>query len=726
MKLQEGAFLLSANTIIIAEQQDPDIQQVARCLATLLEDRLRHPIAVARSADDADSASGRIVLHRTKADPTLGDEGYRLRIAGKRIDLRAPATRGLFYGVQTLRQLLPVNSAASHATAPALKLPALEIVDRPRFAWRGMMLDCGRHFMSKEFVKRYIDLLAFHKMNVLHWHLTEDQGWRLEIKKYSKLTEVGAWRYEDDQPYGGFYTQEDVREIVAYAAERFVAVIPEIEMPGHCRAALASYPELSCSWQAFEVSTRWGVHGDVYCAGNEWVFTFLQDVLSEVFDLFPSKYVHIGGDECPKGRWKACPQCQARIRAENLKDEDELQSYFIRRIARFAQQKGRRIIGWDEILEGGLAPNATVQSWRGLQGAVAAAEAGHDAIVSPTSHCYLDYAQERHPGEPTWMGYIDLQKAYSFEPVPSVLAPEEAGHILGLEGNIWTEHAPQHRVDWQVFPRLCALAEVAWSPKEARDFRDFKERMTTHYHRLDALGVTYFIPAPRQASAHQVFSETIDVVLENPFDRGIIRYTLDGATPTASSSKYEAPFSIAESTTINARTILDHGHMSAVAEFAFLRQQPREPEKVSNLRPGLTYEYHEGSWRHLPEFDKLEPSAQGIAAAPNLDVRKREDEFAVRFSGYFSAPADGVYAFHLISDDGSRLRIGKTVVVDHDGLHGASERSGEIILRQGMHSFTIEFFEAGGAERLEVYYEGPGLTRQPIPPSVFWHAEKPR
>jgi hexosaminidase len=345
--------------------------------------------------------------------------------------------------------------------------------------------------MSKEFIKRYIDLLAYHKMNVFHWHLTEDQGWRIEIKKYPKLTQIGAWRGPDDERYGGLYTQDDVREIVAYARSHYVTIVPEIELPGHCTAALAAYPELSCTGGPFEVSRRWGIHKEIYCAGNDETFAFLEGVLSEVIELFPSEYVHIGGDEVPKDRWKGCPKCQARIKAEGLAGEDELQSYFIRRIEKYLNSRGRRLIGWDEILEGGLAPHATVQSWRGMDGAIAAARAGHDVIVSPTSHCYLNFPQEPDPSAPEWMGLIALEQIYSFEPTPPELTAEQARHVLGGEGNVWTEYAPQERVDYQAFPRLCALAEVLWSPKGQRDWDDFQERMTVHYRRLDALGVQY-------------------------------------------------------------------------------------------------------------------------------------------------------------------------------------------------------------------------------------------
>jgi len=408
-----------------------------------------------------------ITLTSDDADLTLGNEGYELQVTPTRITVRAPEPAGLFYGSQTLDQLL--------ASRP---IPALRMVDRPRFRWRGLMLDEARHFFGKKFVKRVIDLLALHKLNIFHWHLCDDQGWRLEIKKYPRLTEVGAWRAAEGQPYGGFYTQADIHDVVTYARSRFVTVVPEIEMPGHATAALASYPELSCAGGPFDVATRWGIFEDVFCAGNDATFAFLEDVLGEVLELFPSKFIHIGGDECPKTRWKTCSKCQKRIRDERLNDERELQSYFIRRIGRFLNVHGRQLIGWDEILEGGLAPHAAVMSWRGMTGAVAAARAGHDVVVSPTSHCYLDYSYEK----------LDLETAYSLDPIPAELTDEQHNHILGAQGNMWTELTPTVvDVERQIWPRLCALAEVAWSPPGQRDFAGFSARLTTHLHQLLAV-----------------------------------------------------------------------------------------------------------------------------------------------------------------------------------------------------------------------------------------------
>ncbi|MEC7863789.1 MAG: family 20 glycosylhydrolase, partial [Bacteroidota bacterium] len=406
----------------------------------------------------------------------LQEEEFFLNITENNLKIEASSSRGIMRGIQTLRQLLPSKQGVI-----ATKIPCLEIHDFPRFSWRGMLLDCCRHFMDKEFVMRYIDLLAYHKMNILHWHLTEDQGWRIEIEKYPKLTEIGAWRTEKNgEEYGGFYTKEDIKEILAYAKTRHITVVPEIEFPGHSVAAIASYPYLSCTGDSISVGAEWGVYKDIYCAGNDTVFAFMEDVLTEVMQLFPSKYIHIGGDEAPKYRWEHCKKCQQRIALEGLHDEHELQSYFITRIENFLNKNGRQLIGWDEILEGGLAPSATVQSWRGEEGGIAAAKSGHDAIMSPTSHCYFDYGLDA----------TDLKEVYHYEPIPAELTKEEAKHILGGECNMWSERAPQELVDSKVFPRILAMCEVLWSSSE-KNYENFYSRVQKHYPKLDVLGVNY-------------------------------------------------------------------------------------------------------------------------------------------------------------------------------------------------------------------------------------------
>ncbi len=443
------------------------------------------------------------------------EEGYELHITPNQILIDAKTEKGAFYGVQTLLQLFPIEINREKPIA----LPCLKIKDQPQFLYRGMHLDVARHMYSVNFIKKYIDLMSQLKMNTFHWHLTEDQGWRIEIKKYPKLQEIAAYRKEtlighySDQPhqfdgkrYGGYYTQEQIKDIVAYAQQRQITVIPEIEMPGHSQAAIAAYPELGCALtglrqaqsdnsatqKPIEVATKWGVFEEVYCP-SEKTFQFLEDVIDEVVQLFPGKYIHIGGDEAPKTRWKNCSYCQTLIRKKGLKDEHGLQSYFIQRMEKYINSKGKQIIGWDEILEGGLAPNATVMSWRGTKGAVDAAKEGHDVILTPTSHCYFDYYQSDNENEPLAIGgFLPLEKVYAFNPIPEELNEEESKYVLGAQGNVWTEYMPdEKKVEYMAFPRAIALSEVLWSSPEKRDYKNFITRLERFQKRLDQQNVNY-------------------------------------------------------------------------------------------------------------------------------------------------------------------------------------------------------------------------------------------
>jgi len=454
------------------------------------------------------------------------DEEYKLSVTQKNVLISAKTPQGIFYGIQTLKQLiLPLSNESDSKTQ--LGISAVSIHDSPRFDYRGMHLDVCRHFFSVDFIKKYLDVLAFHKINTFHWHLTEDQGWRIEIKKYPKLTEVAAWRNgtieghypgnkNDNQKYGGYYTQEQIKEIVAYAKDRHITVIPEIELPGHSSAAIAAYPALSCfpdeptiipnemasdasleaqaQGQMKLVQESWGVYHDVYCAGKEGTFQFVEDVLDEVMALFPSEFIHIGGDECPKGNWKRCTNCQKRIKEKGLKDEHELQSYFIRRVEEYVNSKGRKIIGWDEILEGGLAPKASVMSWRGNKGGIAAAKAGHTVVMSPNSHCYFDhYQSDDYDNEPLAIGgYLPLEKVYSFDPIPDKLDSAYHKYILGGQANLWTEYIPtEEQAEYMLLPRLTALSEALWTQKENKDWKEFTDRIEKFKRHYSFLNLNY-------------------------------------------------------------------------------------------------------------------------------------------------------------------------------------------------------------------------------------------
>ena len=490
-------------------------------------------------------------------------ESYRIVVEKNKILLEgSPA--GMVRGLSTLLQLY------FHAADNKNRIPALILHDAPKFQYRGAHLDVCRHFVSKEFVKRYIDLLALHKMNTFHWHLTDDQGWRIEIKKYPKLTSVGGWRegsmvgpYRDQKfdsiRYGGFYTQEEIREVVAYAAERQINVIPEIEMPGHAVAALAAYPEYSCTGVVKGVERGWGVFDDVFCVKDSTIH-FLQDILTEVMQLFPSKYIHIGGDECPKERWKTCPNCQAIKQANQLKDEHELQSYFIRRIEKFLNENGRKIIGWDEILEGGLAPNATVMSWRGIDGGIAAARSGHDAVMTPGSHCYFDHYQGERATEPlAFGGFTPLEKVYRYRPIPDSLTAEQSKHILGAQCNLWSEYLYESKqVEYMLLPRLCALTEILWTDTNKLNEQDFYRRLMKHQRLLDGFNVNYSTTwmRPTVAATGAKAIPGLTITLSSKFPQ-TIEYAIDNGNAVPTFKKYKKPFDLHSNGTLLVRSDAD-------------------------------------------------------------------------------------------------------------------------------------------------------------------------
>ena len=509
MVRMEGVLKLSPDTRIYT---DPASVETGEFLAAQLRQATGWGFRLSGKTTANEVVTDGILLTTSGAESRLGAEGYELVVDSHQVVIQATTQAGLFYGAQTLLQLLPpeIFSAAAVKNFD-WQIPCVKITDAPRFPWRGLMLDVSRHFFTKDEVKRLLAAMARHKINTFHWHLVDDNGWRIEIKKYPKLTTVGAWRdgvgfglekdsttaYGPDGRYGGFYTQDDIRDVVAYAQTLHITIVPEIEMPGHSLAALTAYPEFGTGDGPFEIPLKGGVNPGIYSPAKEGAFQFLDDVLSEVAPLFPSQYIHIGGDEVPKGPWKKDAACQVLMQRENLKNEEELQSWFIRRVEKIVNAKGKTILGWSEILQGGLAQNAAVMDWIG--GGREAASQGHDVVMSPTAHCYFDYYQSAdHATEPRAIGgLLTLEKVYAFEPVPAKLAPAFQSHILGGQGNIWTEYIPNFKhVEYMAFPRLSALAEVTWSPREARNFEDFIRRLKTDNRRLDLQGVNYRVYRP--------------------------------------------------------------------------------------------------------------------------------------------------------------------------------------------------------------------------------------
>ncbi|MFW6201652.1 MAG: family 20 glycosylhydrolase, partial [Gemmatimonadota bacterium] len=576
-----------------------------------------------------------------------------------------------------------------------------------------------------------------------HWHLTEDQGWRLEIERYPRLTTVGSCRAEtqvgresdpfvgDGERYCGHYTQAEAREIVEYARERFITVLPEIEMPGHSRAALAAYPELACTDGPFEVGTRWGVYEDIYCPG-ERTFAFLEDVLTEVMAVFPSEVIHIGGDEAPKARWEESPVAQRVIEREGLEDEEELQGWFVARIGRFLAEHGRRLVGWDEILEGGLAPDAVVMSWRGVEGGIEAVKAGLDVVMTPTSHAYFDYYQGDPEQEPLAIGgHLPLEEVYEFEPVPDALSADEARHVLGAQGNVWTEYmrTPEH-VEYMVFPRLLAMAEVVWTPRDARDRDGFMRRLGRQLRRLDARGVNYRVPDVTGLERDRLtLDDRVVVELRSPVPDAEIRYTLDGSEPDRDSRLYTGPLRLDVDTsgiTVAARLVLPDGRRGHIRRARFARATLRPPaDDVAprDLAPGLRRRYFEGEFRTVGDLRDSTLVRTDVVEGVGLKGDERAERFGLRLTGYLRIPADGVYTFRLSSDDGAVLRIGGRTVVDHDGLHGMSARDGPVALARGLHPVELLFFQAGGGRGLRLEMARAGREPAPIPDG--WWRRRP-
>ncbi|TDN38713.1 beta-N-acetylhexosaminidase [Hymenobacter sp. UV11] len=517
--------------------------------------------------------------------PTPHPEGYQLVVDAAGVRITAAGGAGLFYGAQTLLQLLPPQPRATAA------VPYVRISDEPAFGWRGAHLDVSRHFFSVAFIKKYIDFLAAYKLNTFHWHLTDDQGWRLEIKKYPKLTQVSAFRQQtligaqqlfktpaefkyDATPYGGFYTQAQVREVVAYAQRRYVTIVPEIEMPGHSVAILAAYPELACRPGPYQVWQMWGVNEDIVCP-SEATFQFFENVLAEVTQLFPGRYVHIGGDEAPKTRWKESALVQDIMKKESFTDVEQVQGWFNRRIEKYLQSKGKKLIGWDEVLEGGISPSATIMSWRGEKGGIEAAQKGHDVVMTPTTYVYFDYGQNpqvHSPYEPLYIGgYLPLEKVYGYHPLPAELTPAQQQHILGVQGNLWTEYVTTPaKAEYMLLPRMLALAEVAWTPAARRAYPDFLPRLGQQYARLDQKNINYRVPEPLGLDSASVVRQGGKAVftLRSLVPGGQVHYTLDGTLPDATSDRYTKPLAVpvGERLTVRAVTVAPNGRNSPPAE----------------------------------------------------------------------------------------------------------------------------------------------------------------
>jgi len=634
-----------------------------------------------------------------RLDPRSGlpEEGYTLVVTPSRVKAVASTEAGLFYARQTLQQLESEG-----------RIPCVRIKDYPRFQWRGFMVDASRHFLSVEKIKQHIDILSQYKINRMHWHLTDDQGWRIEIKKYPRLTQVGATRTEfDGTVTEGYYTQDQIREVVAYAAERHVTVVPEIEMPGHSVAAIRSYPELSCDKQPIGNFYTWGSPDIVLCPGSEFTFQFLEDVIAEVSALFPSEYIHIGGDECKKTRWEKCPACQARIKAEGLvadkefTAEEKLQSYAVKRMETILAKYGKKLVGWDEILEGGLSPNATVMSWRGEDGGIQAAREGHDVVMTPgDGGLYLNHYQGDPKAEPECYAHHSiLQVPYDYNPVPEVLTKEEARHILGVQGNLWSEYIySDYMRDYLLFPKMFAVAETAWTPLEKKDFPDFCTRLDAACARLEAQGVAYHIPLPEQpgGSCSQIaFRDSTELVFTTSRPMAMV-YTLDGSEPTAASARYEGPIKVKKSGMLRIATLTSYGKLSAVRTIVLEKMKPipaLTPEQPEGIRCRTTM----GAFR-IP-YDISQDAVWTPAQVKKLrDIPKLYPQdytmqnptfYAAEAEGYFKVSSTDTWYFSTLYDE---LWIDGRLVVDNRAEVKKNYRhDGTLVLEKGLHHFRLVF-----------------------------------
>lgn len=669
-------------------------------------------------------------------------EAYKINVTSKKITVTG-SEEGLFHAVQSLLQLLP-----NQPKNQEIKLPCVTIEDEPRYTYRGLHLDVCRHFFTVDVIKDFIAQMSYYKLNNFHWHLTDDQGWRIEIKKYPKLTEVGSKRAQtlvgnkferfpyffDGNPYGGFYTQEEIKDVVKFAEEHYVNIIPEIEMPGHATAAVTAYPNLSCfPDRQYKVVEYWGVFEDIFCAGKEETFTFLEDVLTEVMALFPSKYIHIGGDECPKARWKECPNCQKKIKELGIKDEHELQTYLTTRIEKFLNANGRQILGWDEMLEGGLAPNAAVMSWRGESGGISAAKQKHFVIMNPEQFLYLDYNQGYSPQEPLTVGrLVTVEKIYNYNPTPvDSLTIDEQKYILGVQSNLWSEYLTSPaKLNYQIYPRVFALAEIAWTKSQNKNYNSFVlNRMPHHLEKLESQKRLYKVPVPFGAEETALITSKYVLDLKPTIKNGQIFYTIDGYNPDETAALYEKPVTInipkGEYRTIKTVQISPGGRKSSINKIIVKNPDLKAALAIKPTKQGLKFDYYTGKlFQQVQDLEIAKPINSGIFEGKISSEKwktKLERYIGLKFNGYIYIPETGNYTLSTLSDDGSKLFIDDELIVDNDGIHWLNESYGAVKLEKGFHKINISYFDQIGGTTLNCFIQQEGKEKQEISASQLFY-----
>ncbi|WP_439697508.1 family 20 glycosylhydrolase [Mucilaginibacter sp. AW1-7] len=719
----KGAFVITARTTV----SGPAFKNETKELAALLEKGLGQKLTPAK----IQSASAISII---KSTDITASEGYRLTITPKHVEILANSGAGVFHAIETIRQLLPV-SIEKGITNKKLVLPALTIQDEPAYEWRGMHLDVSRHFFSISYLKKFIDRMALYKMNKLHLHLTDDQGWRIEIKKYPKLTEEGAWRtfngqdslcmkLSKDNPdfvidkehiiqrggktlYGGFYTQQEMKGVVTYAAAKHIDIIPEIDMPGHMMAAINSYPFLTCNGE-----NKWGtLFTKPICPCNETTFEFAQNVFTEIMDIFPSQYIHIGGDEVDRTDWGKSDACKALMEKEGIKDLAALQSYFINRMEKFFNSKGRKLIGWDEIIEGGISPTAIVMYWRGWvpNAPVEAVKNGNMVIMTPGEPLYFDNQPDQY----------SVDRVYHFNPIPKVLNAQEAKSIIGAQANIWSERIPsERRADYMAMPRMTALAEKLWTNQPDK-YDSYLKRLVQQYSRMDGMGINYRLPDLPGLLNEYVFTDEGKLSIASPLPTLTIRYTTDGTLPGVNSPVLPSPLVIKKSELVRVAVFTTVGTRGDVYNLNYTQQQMLGPVKIAPPKPGLACTYYKAYFKATTFMKDAKVDSTFTTDKIEVPATVKAPSFGITYKGYIDVPDDGIYSFYLTCDDGGVLKIGPNMVVNNDGNHSAQERSGQVALKMGAHPFQLDFIEGGGGFKLGLKYSVNGSVPQEVPAGWF-------
>jgi hexosaminidase len=719
----KGEFIITPGTGIVYDTKD-GFDQALTALSSLIPTGKSLPRPSTK------------VIELQKDAAITAAEGYTITITEQKVLMKAGTPAGMFRAVQTIRQMLPPANEKKGSAAQNLRLPALTITDEPTYAWRGIHLDVSRHFFAISYIEKLIDAMALYKLNKLHLHLTDDQGWRVEIKKYPQLTEQGAWRTFDkndsfciskqqENPdmaiepkhiiqrngktlYGGFYTQQQLKDLVKYAAARYIDIIPEVDMPGHMMAAIHAFPELSC-----EGGSKWGeLFSTPICPCKESTFEFAQNIFTEIMDIFPSEYIHLGADEVDRKTWAQSELCKELMQKEGLKDVAELQSYFVKRMEKFFHSKGRKLIGWDEILEGGISPTANVMYWRSWvpNAPVAAARNGNKVIMSPGNPLYFDTPPDAH----------SISNIYHFSVIPEKLTAEEAKFIIGAQANLWTERVPsEHRADYLYFPRLLSLAERVWSKHP--DFNSFQQRLPAHYNRLEALRIHYRLPDLQGFAENNVFTDQAILDIKKPLPNLVLRYTTNGSLPVTTSPVLSKPLVIKQPGTIKLAAFTPSGLRGDIYSLNYKKEKYLEPVTIAKAAGGLQASFYKKYFLNTLGMKDKQPDSQFIAANAAVPSGVSAPSFGMKYTGYIDIPETGIYSFYLLVDDGGVLTIGDKEVVNNDGQHAPLEKSAQIALKKGLHPFTLHFIEGGGGFTLQLKYSKGSGTPMTIPDSFFKH-----